>query len=144
MQARKILAIAMVTLSAVTGAAVPATAATGDGRSEDVTVTLVVQNNNVRAVTIYAVTTDGKLRRLGRVGGIEERSFEISESLLQDGRNLQIKVFHPQGPKGGLAHGALERSEGIKTYPIAVESGSTVDLWVDRDLRASRVFRSDG
>lgn len=136
MKANKIIPLALVALAV--GAAVPAAAAAVD--TPDTAVTLVVQNNNLQTVTVFAVLTDGKLRELGRVRSTAERTFEIPEALLQDGENLQIKVFPYRGPKGGLTHGVLEPNQGIKTHPIPVASGSIVDLWVERDLRTSRVF----
>ena len=118
------------------GAAESARAATND----DDTATIIVQNNNVRAVTVYAVTSDGKLKKLGWIGSSETRLFDVSSSLLQDDGKLQLKVFHPNRPEGGLSGSLLIENRGIKTNSFAVELGTAIGLWIDADLNASRVF----
>ncbi len=136
MQARKILATVLVALSITASAATTARATTNDDES----VTVVVQNNNLRAVTVYAVTSEGKLKKLGWVGGVGTRLLDVPISLLQDGSKLQLKVFHPNRPEGGLAGSLSIENPGIKTSPFVVEPGAVIGLWIDADLKASRVF----
>lgn len=135
MQARKLLATVMVVLSITASAATPARASTNDE-----SVTVLVQNNNLRAVTVYAVTNDGKLKKLGWVGGAETGVLDVPISLLQDGSKLQLKVLHPNRPEGGLAGSLSIERPGIKTSAFVVEPGAVIGLWIDADLKASRVF----
>ena len=146
MQARNLLATIIVALSLTAGAADSARAATTD----DETATIIVQNNNVRAVMVYAVRSDGKLKKLGwvagrpdrgdRDGSVETQLLEVPSSLLQDDGKLQLKVFHPNRPEGGLSGSLLIESPGIKTSAFAVEAGTVIGLWIDADLNASQVF----
>ena len=147
MQAGKLLATVMVALSITASAATTARATTND---DDHSVTVLVQNNNLRAVTVYAVTSDGKLKKLGwvagrpdrrdRYGSVGTRVLEVSSSLLQDGRKLQLKVFYPNRPEGGLAGSLTIENPGIKTSAFAVEPGAVIGLWIDADLNRSQVF----
>ncbi len=137
MQARKLLATVIVALSITASAATTVRATTND---DDESITVLVQNNNLRAVTVYAVTSDGKLTKLGWVWSVETRLLDVPSSLLQDGSKLQLKVFHPNRPEGGLAGSLSIESPGIKTSAFAVEPGAVIDLWIDADLNASRVF----
>ena len=146
MRVRNLLATIIVALSITAGAAESARAATND----DDTATIIVQNNNVRAVTVYAVTSDGKLKKLGwvagrpdlsdRDGSVETRVLEVPSSLLQDDGKLQLKVFHPNKPEGGLSGSLLIENRGIKTSAFTVEAGTVIGLWIDADLNASQVF----
>ena len=136
MQARKLLATVMVALAITASAATTARATTSDDES----VTVLVQNNNLRAVTVYAVTNDGKLKKLGWVGGSETGVLDVPISLLQDGSKLQLKIFHPNRPEGGLAGSLSIERPGIKTSAFVVEPGAVIGLWIDADLKASRVF----
>ena len=136
MRVKKLLATIIVALSITAGAAESARAATND----DDTAAIIVQNNNIRAVTVYAVTSDGKLKELGWVGSAETRVFDVSSSELQDDGKLQLKIFHPIKPEGGLAGSLLAERRGIKTSAFAVVSGTAIGLWIDADINASRVF----
>ncbi len=136
MQARKLLATVMVALSITASAATTARATTND----DDFVTVLVQNNNLRAVTVYAVTSEGRLKKLGRVGSAETEAIDVPISLLQDGSKLQLKVFHPNRPEGGLAGSLSIERPGIRTSAFVVEPGAVIGLWIDADLKASRVF----
>lgn len=136
MQARKLLATVMVALSITASAATTARATTND----DEFVTVLVQNNNLRAVTVYAVTSDGRLKKLGRVGSAETEAIDVPISLLQDGSKLQLKVFHPTGSGGRLMSSLSIENPGIKTSAFVVESGAVIGLWIDADLSASLVF----
>ena len=136
MQVRKLLATVMVALSITASAATTARATTNDDES----VTVLVQNNNLRAVTVYAVTSDGKLKKLGRVGSAETGVLDVPISLLQDDSKLQLKVFHPTGSDGGLAGSLSIENPGIKTSAFVVEPGAVIGLWIDADLYASLVF----
>lgn len=136
MQARKLLATVMVALSITASAATTARATTND----DEFVTVLVQNNNLRAVTVYAVTSEGRLKKLGRVGSAETEAIDVPISLLQDGSKLQLKVFHPTGSGGRLVSSLSIENPGIKTSAFVVESGAVIGLWIDADLSASLVF----
>lgn len=136
MQARKLLATVMVALSITASAATTAHATTND----DEFVTVLVQNNNLRAVTVYAVTSEGRLKKLGRVGSAETEAIDVPISLLQDGSKLQLKVFHPTGSGGRLMSSLSIENPGIKTSAFVVESGAVIGLWIDADLSASLVF----
>lgn len=136
MQARKLLATVMVALSITASAATTARATTND----DEFVTVLVQNNNLRAVTVYAVTSEGRLKKLGRVGSAETEAIDVPISLLQDGSKLQLKVFHPTGSGGRLMSSLSIENPGIKTSAFVVESGAVIGLWIDADLSASLVF----
>lgn len=136
MQARKLLATVMVALSITASAATTAHATTND----DEFVTVLVQNNNLRAVTVYAVTSEGRLKKLGRVGSAETEAIDVPISLLQDGSKLQLKVFHPTGSGGRLVSSLSIENPGIKTSAFVVESGAVIGLWIDADLSASLVF----
>ncbi|MCH8145466.1 MAG: hypothetical protein IIA55_12185 [Gemmatimonadetes bacterium] len=136
MQARKLLATVMVALSITASAATTARATTND----DEFVTVLVQNNNLRAVTVYAVTSDGRLKKLGRVGSAETEAIDVPISLLQDGSKLQLKVFHPTGSGGRLVSSLSIENPGIKTSAFVVEPGAVIGLWIDADLSASLVF----
>ena len=136
MQARKLLATVMVALSITASAATTAHATTND----DDFVTVLVQNNNLRAVTVYAVTSEGRLKKLGRVGSAETEAIDVPISLLQDGSKLQLKVFHPTGSGGRLVSSLSIENPGIKTSAFVVESGAVIGLWIDADLSASLVF----
>ena len=136
MQARKLLATVMVALSITAIAATTAHATTND----DEFVTVLVQNNNLRAVTVYAVTSEGRLKKLGRVGSAETEAIDVPISLLQDGSKLQLKVFHPTGSGGRLVSSLSIENPGIKTSAFVVEPGAVIGLWIDADLSASLVF----
>ena len=136
MQARKLLATVMVALSITASAATTARATTND----DDFVTVLVQNNILRAVTVYAVTSDGRLKKLGRVGSAETEAIDVPISLLQDGSKLQLKVFHPTGSGGRLVSSLSIENPGIKTSAFVVEPGAVIGLWIDADLSASLVF----
>lgn len=136
MQARKLLATVMVALSITASAATTARATTND----DEFVTVLVQNNNLRAVTVYAVTSEGRLKKLGRVGSAETEAIDVPISLLQDGSKLQLKVFHSTGSGGRLMSSLSIENPGIKTSAFVVESGAVIGLWIDADLSASLVF----
>lgn len=99
-----------------------------------------MQNNNLRAVTVYAVTSEGRLKKLGRVGSAETEAIDVPISLLQDGSKLQLKVFHPTGSGGRLVSSLSIENPGIKTSAFMVESGAVIGLWIDADLSASLVF----
>ena len=136
MQARKLLATVLVALSITASAATTARATTND----DEFVTVLVQNNNLRAVTVYAVTSEGRLKKLGRVGSAETEAIDVPISLLQDGSKLQLKVFHPTGSGGRLVSSLSIENPGIKTSAFVVEPGAVIGLWIDADLSASLVF----
>ena len=136
MQARKLLATVIVALSITASAATTAHATTND----DEFVTVLVQNNNLRAVTVYAVTSEGRLKKLGRVGSAETEAIDVPISLLQDGSKLQLKVFHPTGSGGRLVSSLSIENPGIKTSAFVVEPRAVIGLWIDADLSASLVF----
>ncbi len=105
-------------------------------------ITLHVVNGNNRTVDVYAVVERGKLSKIGRVNGQDSRSFEIPASLVDDGGQLQLKVFRVESPVGGVAVSATVGSRGIRTHPFAVASGSVVELWIDGHFASSRAYRT--
>ena len=107
-------------------------------------ITLYVMNDNKTTVDVYAVVEGGKLSKIGRVNGQNSRSFEIPASLVDNGGQLQLKVFRVESPAGGMAASATVGSRGIRTHPFAVASGSVVELWIDGNFGSSRAFLHAG
>ncbi len=101
-------------------------------------------NDNKRTLDVYAVVEGGKLMKIGRVNGQDSRSFEIPATLVDDGGELQLRVFRVESPAGGVAASATVGSRGIRTDPFAVTSGSVVELWIDGSFGSSRAYLHAG
>ncbi len=122
----------MLGLLAYSAVSVEASELSGPG--DEVTTPIVVVNDYIALVQVYAVDSKGDLHRLGRVGRGEIKLFEAPAELSQRG-NFRVRVFpidspDPWSPTRGVA---------IKTTALNLEDGETVIVWLTRDLRHSLV-----
>ena len=99
-------------------------------------------NNHGRQVSVYAVDRDNRRHLLGTVGAFRSKELQIPAELTVGAGIVQLKVYpildHP-----GLGVTAYE-PDGIKTRGLAVGPDQLVVLYLDPDLRRSRIGIATG
>lgn len=101
--------------------------------SEDPGRVLIV-NNHLYAVTVYAVTEAGKRFRLGDLARSSAKLLTVPEEAVE-GSSVLVKVY-PVGPIAGLG-AAAEGNPGIKTHLPVSTTTPRVALWLEPDLAQS-------
>ena len=99
--------------------------------------TLYVKNRNSQDVVVYAITETGKRHAIGTVNGLRDRKFTIPASLVNGGVDFRLAVYGLgiEGPYNYLR----KIHRGVKTNPIQVTPGGTIELLVGQPLGLTSV-----
>ncbi len=103
-----------------------------DHPTDEITNSVLVINNYVALVRVYAEDSQGRRHALGRVARGELKEFEISAEIAQG--SFRIRVV-PSQPVWSLQ----QDNYAVKTNPIDLERVSEVIVWLEPDLRTSKV-----
>lgn len=105
--------------------------------SEATSATVRVLNNYRSAVRVFLEDSEGNSYLLGRVARMGLQTFEIPESLVQKGGDVEIKAYPVRLIAGVLKTDGAYRS--VATSTIALKPGQTIDFWLEHDLSSSTV-----
>ena len=100
---------------------------------EDATNELRVVNDFSGAVEVFVQDADGQTHRLGTVRSTERATLEVPAGVATAGA-FQIKVI-PTAPTWA----PWTSAEGIRTHAFEIPEGVGLNLWLEMDLKDSRV-----
>lgn len=123
---RTALAAALLTVSA--GSVQAETTASAPNTAE-----IRVINNYTSTVRVYVEDAFGRLRSIGTVDRSEAKILSVPESMTRRGAVL-IKVFSDEPVWSPMAV-----PDGIRTMPLNLRAGDTVNFWVETDLPNSHL-----
>ena len=103
-----------------------------DHVTDESTNSVRVVNNYLVHVQVYVEDSTGRRLSLGRVARGELREFEIPEEIAQESFRIRV-VPRPS------AWSLLQDDYAVKTNPLDLEMYSQVTLWLESDLRQSKV-----
>lgn len=94
---------------------------------------VLIVNNHIYAVTVYAFTETGKRFRLGELSRSSAKVLNVPEEAVE-GSSVLVKVY-PKTPAG--LGSAAEGNPGIKTRLPVFTNTPTVALWLEPNLELS-------
>jgi len=109
--------------------------------SEETSATVRVLNNYRSAVRIFLEDSEGNIQLLGRVERLGLQTFEIPESLVQEGSDVEITAYPVDRLAGVLITDGDYRS--VATTTITLAPGQVIDFWLEHDLASSTVAVAD-
>ena len=100
--------------------------------TDEITNSVLVINNYLGQVRVYAEDSQGRLHALGRVARGKLKEFEIPAEIAQESFRIRVVPSEPFWSR-------QQDNYAVKTNPIDLERVSEVIVWLEPDLRTSKV-----
>lgn len=129
------IAVLMTVLTAMAGVQAARAEAPSMTDSDATSTTVRVLNNYGSAVRVFLKDSEGNSHLLGRVARAGLQTFEIPESLVKEGSNVEITAY-PVGLISGVSP-TSSAYRGVSTSTIELAPGQRIDFWLERVLSSS-------
>ena len=96
---------------------------------------VLVVNNHLYAVTVYAFDAEGERHKLGRLARSGSETFDIPEELIDRDGQVLIRVY-PDAPTPGLG-ASVAAMPGVRTRIPVRSSAELIAFWLEPDLSKS-------
>lgn len=98
---------------------------------------VLVQNDNIRDVEVYAISEDGKRVRLGMVARLTGKTFNLPAWMADGSTQFRLKIYAYESQAAASATRRILTA--VKTNPLSASDGEAITLMVGSPLTNSYI-----